>query len=103
MAIKKTVVSEVATALGAAAARVENLAPKRSATSKHSKAKPAPVAAALHVSAPAKVQRPEMTELQETELVAYLYSEARGFQGGSQEEDWLRAEAEVRARRAARV
>lgn len=26
---------------------------------------------------------------------AYLYAEARGFQGGSPEEDWLRAEREL--------
>ncbi len=29
---------------------------------------------------------------------AYLYWEARGYQGGSPEEDWLRAEQELRAR-----
>jgi hypothetical protein len=30
--------------------------------------------------------------------LAYLYWEARGYQGGSPEEDWLRAERELRAR-----
>jgi hypothetical protein len=29
--------------------------------------------------------------------LAYAYSEARGFVGGSPEEDWLRAEQELRA------
>lgn len=29
--------------------------------------------------------------------LAYSYWEARGFQGGSPEEDWLRAELELRA------
>jgi DUF2934 family protein len=29
---------------------------------------------------------------------AYLYWEARGYQGGSPEEDWLRAEHELRTR-----
>jgi hypothetical protein len=34
----------------------------------------------------------------EIALVAYLYWEARGCQGGSPEEDWLRAEQELRVR-----
>jgi len=33
--------------------------------------------------------------------LAYSYWEARGCQGGSSEEDWLRAEDELRANRAA--
>jgi len=32
---------------------------------------------------------------------AYSYWEARGFQGGSAEEDWLRAEAELQLERCA--
>ncbi len=32
-------------------------------------------------------------------VLAYSYWEARGFQGGSPEEDWLRAEQEMRSRR----
>jgi hypothetical protein len=31
--------------------------------------------------------------------LAYSYWEARGFQGGSPEEDWLRAEQELRSGR----
>jgi Protein of unknown function (DUF2934) len=34
--------------------------------------------------------------------LAYSYWEARGRQGGSPEEDWLRAEAEIRGRSASR-
>ena len=30
-------------------------------------------------------------------ILAYSYAEARGFVGGSPEEDWLRAEQELRA------
>ena len=99
MASKKTVVTEVASALGAAAARVENLKPKRTAIAKHAKAQPVPQTAPAEPEAPAV---PQMTELEETRLVAYLYFEARGFQGGSQEEDWVRAEQEVRQRRASK-
>ncbi|MFZ0936719.1 MAG: DUF2934 domain-containing protein [Bryobacteraceae bacterium] len=32
-------------------------------------------------------------------VLAYSYWEARGIQGGSPEEDWLRAEQEMRSRR----
>lgn len=35
---------------------------------------------------------------QEIAVLAYSYWEARGCQGGSAEEDWLRAEDELRAR-----
>lgn len=35
---------------------------------------------------------------EEISLLAYSYWEARGFQGGSPDEDWQRAEEELRAR-----
>jgi hypothetical protein len=35
--------------------------------------------------------------------LAYLYWEARGCQGGSPEEDWLRAETELRVRAQAAI
>ena len=38
---------------------------------------------------------------EEIERLAYTYWEARGGLGGSPEEDWLRAEEEVRRRRTA--
>ncbi len=37
---------------------------------------------------------------EEIERLAYLYWRERGGQGGSPEDDWFRAEAEVRRRRA---
>ena len=37
-------------------------------------------------------------EYQEVAALAYSYWEARGCQGGAPEEDWLRAEQELRAR-----
>jgi hypothetical protein len=42
-------------------------------------------------SAPAPASQEQIASL------AYSYWEARGFQGGSPEEDWLRAEQELRA------
>jgi ABC-type uncharacterized transport system auxiliary subunit len=35
---------------------------------------------------------------EEIAKLAFLYWEARGWQGGSEEEDWLRAERELRSR-----
>jgi hypothetical protein len=46
-------------------------------------------------AAPVTTYEPSRQEIAE---LAYLYWEARGCQGGSQEEDWLRAEQELRAR-----
>jgi hypothetical protein len=43
---------------------------------------------------------PSEDEGEEIERLAYSYWEARGGEGGSPEEDWFRAEAEVRRRRA---
>ena len=40
-------------------------------------------------------------EREEVARIAYTYWQARGGQGGSAEEDWLRAEEEYRERRAA--
>jgi hypothetical protein len=50
----------------------------------------------------------EVTEVSEPSYeavaaLAYTYWAGRGYQGGSAEEDWLRAEQELRARRAATV
>jgi hypothetical protein len=47
---------------------------------------------------PAVVVATAAASPEEIAKLAYLYWEARGCQGGSPEEDWLRAEQEVRAR-----
>ncbi len=63
-----------------------------------------------HVTAPERETTPTPTveaptayepTREEIALQAYLYWEERGCQGGSQEEDWLRAEQELKARRTA--
>jgi hypothetical protein len=61
----------------------------------------APAVAEPQVTTPQAVDGPTTTSdptHQEIALVAYLYWEARGCQGGSAEEDWLRAEHELRNR-----
>jgi hypothetical protein len=52
------------------------------------------------VDAPTTEYEPTYEEIA---LQAYLYWEERGCQGGSSEEDWLRAEHELRARGALTV
>ncbi len=103
MATKKTVVTQVGSALGAAAARVESLKPKRNPTAKHSKAQTPVVEEKVAPAQSEQVVAPQLSEREDVEITAYLYSESRGFQGGSQDEDWIRAEQEVRQRRAAKA
>lgn len=59
----------------------------------------APVAATVE-SAPVAAERTPTSESQpsfdDIARLAYSYWEARGYQGGSQEEDWLHAEEELR-------
>lgn len=52
---------------------------------------------AVAESSPVVTQNPDSAEIAR---VAYSYWEARGCQGGSAEEDWLRAEQELRNRAA---
>jgi len=42
----------------------------------------------------------QISESDEIARLAYFYSEARGFCNGSPDEDWLRAEQEIRSRKA---
>jgi len=56
-----------------------------------------PVAAAVVEAMPADPTYTEPTH-EEIAALAYSYWEARGCVGGSQEEDWLRAEQELRSR-----
>lgn len=43
----------------------------------------------------------DVPDQEEIRQLAYSYWEARGYQGGSAEEDWLRAEQEIRSRETA--
>ena len=47
-------------------------------------------------SAPQAQSQPRAVTREQIAVLAYSYWEARGYQGGSQEEDWLRAERELR-------
>jgi len=51
---------------------------------------------AIAPSSAAAAPAPDPT-FDEIALLAYSYWESRGYQGGSSEEDWLRAEQDLRA------
>ena len=85
----------VSSAAAAAPARRKTAAarPKHSPTT----AEPVSPAREPEVEAPLPSAVAEFTPPREQiARLAYLYWEARGCQGGSEEEDWLRAEAELR-------
>ncbi|MDQ6699782.1 MAG: DUF2934 domain-containing protein [Acidobacteriota bacterium] len=63
-------------------------------SSKHSKAVSAPVPESTIEATTAAV----LYDRDAIARLAYSYWEARGYQGGSQTEDWLRAEKEFAAR-----
>jgi hypothetical protein len=114
MAKKQTIAYEIGSALGSAAARAEQLiagnttkkttkpAAKRTAAAKHSTNAPKKTAAKTEVaSAAAEVSIPTTAAVVSQEAIAeqaYLYWEARGFQGGDSVSDWVRAEEELRQR-----
>ena len=74
-------------------------APRKAATASES----APPAPRRHKKAtPAATGSVEIViSREEIAALAYTYWEARGFQQGSPEEDWLRAEAELRSQTSA--
>jgi len=64
-------------------------------------AKPAKAAPAKKKAAPVAASTPAITPQEWHQMVAlgaYLRAEARGFAGGSPEQDWLDAEAELMAK-----
>jgi len=115
MAKKQTIASEIGSALGAVAARAEQIiagkpatktskpTAKRTAAAKHSTAtaKKTPVKKAAADSEPNVTATAEVyVEVDREEIArqAYLYWEARGYQGGDPAEDWARAEQELKQR-----
>lgn len=103
--MNKKAKSEMNPAVSAANGTAAAPAPARK--QRAAKAKPAAAAAAKVVRTRRKTAEPQASTLdlaalqQEIARQAYLYWEERGRQGGSDLEDWLRAEAEIRQRFAA--
>ena len=105
MARKPKTENEIVMSTGAAApARRKTTAarPRRAATA------PKPAIPEIASAIPATVQ-PELVtpsvepSYEEIAALAYTYWEGRGCQGGCPHEDWLRAEQELRSRRASAV
>jgi hypothetical protein len=93
----------VVSATGATApARRKTAARPRAERAREQAATPAPAAAQPEAVAPqadtASVYSPSSEQIA---ALAYSYWEARGYQGGSPEEDWLRAEQELLSRSSA--
>jgi Protein of unknown function (DUF2934) len=75
---------------GAVPSRRKPSAPKRGART-------APASVAVAEEAPVTQPIPTLPTQQQIAALAYAYWEARGCQGGSPEQDWLRAEQELLA------
>jgi len=100
MTRKRVSENQVAVSSGAAApARRKSASPKRvarpSGVGTHNT--PASEPEVLSVETVAAVALPEGSFQEAVARLAYSYAEARGFVGGSPEQDWLRAEQELRA------
>jgi hypothetical protein len=97
MTRKRTSDNELVANTGGAAARRKPAARTRAKHSVVPLESPLTPAAELVPQESVATARYEPT-YEEVAQLAYLYWEARGCQGGSPEEDWLRAEIELRSR-----
>ena len=96
MATKRTTGSEPVVSSGAAAARA-----RKTATRKHRNAAVTEKAESSLATSSAELTPAYNPTLDEIAQLAYSYWEARGYQGGSSEEDWLRAEQTLRSSQSA--
>jgi Protein of unknown function (DUF2934) len=110
MAKKEIVTSEINSAAGAAASPVRadktsKPIAKRATSTKHSATKTTAIAATPVCEEAETAMAPMVNggiveiDREEVAKLAYLYWEARGGQGGSPENDWIRAEEELKNRK----
>ena len=92
MATKRSTSSEPAASSGAAPARAKSTVTRKHRNSAVKERSESVIASSSAAAAPAF--NPAFDEVAQ---LAYSYWEARGYQGGSSEEDWLRAEQALRA------
>ena len=96
---KKTTASEPIVSGGAAPARTRKHAPaKRAAAAAVEPSSPIDPTAITATDADATGTTNSTVAFGEIARLAYSYWEARGYQGGSPEEDWLRAERELNSK-----
>jgi hypothetical protein len=104
MAKKQVTATESAAGAAAARAAKPKTATPRVRTVKHSKIVAAESAvaagAAIGYTDAVSADTPQMPTDHHAEIsrIAYSYWESRGYAGGSQDDDWLRAEQEYRQR-----
>ncbi len=102
MASKRSTGSESVVSAGAVPARGTRVTRKHKSAPVAETSETAIVtspAAEATVQSPAKDPVPSPTFEEEIARLAYSFWEARGYQGGSPEDDWLRAEGELRSAR----
>jgi len=100
MTRKRTSENDLSLSAGASAAPVRRKTVSRT-RAKHVVTPETPsMSAATEIAAPQSVAAVPVAAPQQEDIakLAFLYWEARGYQGGSPEEDWLRAEQELRTR-----
>jgi hypothetical protein len=95
---KRTTASEPIVSSGAAPARTRKHAPAKRTTTADVETSPSIAPTALTATDADVTQTNSVLTFDEISKLAYSYWEARGYQGGSPEEDWLRAEQELNAR-----
>jgi hypothetical protein len=92
MATKRSTNSEPLVSSGAAPARAKSTVSRKHRNFAVTERSESATASSSAAAAPAS--NPTFDEVAQ---LAYSYWEVRGYQGGSSEEDWLRAEQELRA------
>jgi hypothetical protein len=98
MASKRTIGSDPVASTGSAPARAKNKGTRTHRSATAAETSEQALAASPVAEPPLPAESPVMQPaLEEIAQLAYSYWEARGYQGGSPEEDWLRAEEEMRA------
>jgi hypothetical protein len=97
MTRKRTVSEPVSPESTSAAGAVPVRATKSPRATHTRRTKAAPTATEPLAATAIAASGPE-ADYQDIARLAYSYWEARGYQGGSPEEDWLRAEQELRSR-----
>jgi hypothetical protein len=95
---KNTTASEPMVSSGAAPARTRKHAPAKRTAASAVDASPSIDPTAITATDADTTQINSAVTFDEVARLAYSYWEARGFQGGSSEEDWLRAEQELNAK-----
>jgi hypothetical protein len=95
MSKKRTNASEPTLASGAAPARSRKHAPAKHSFAPAAENSPSIAPAATTVAKADVTSSDSVVTYDEISKLAYSYWEARGYQGGSPEEDWLRAEQEL--------